>query len=662
METFECAAGSMEHLGLLAKQFPTIQSVCTEIINLKAILDLPKGTEHFISDLHGEYEAVAHILNNASGVIRDKIDRIYGDSLPEGERAKLATLIYYPTHKLVSLREEHRGDLSSWYTGTLIRLIEISRVVASKYTRSKVRKALPPDFAYIIDELLHADHDEKNKVQYYSRIISSIVDMGRADAFIIALSTLIKRLAVDHLHVVGDVFDRGPGADEIMNLLMRHHAVDIQWGNHDMLWMAAAAGSEACIANVLNVSLSYANVDMLENGYGISLRALAAFAEETYGDAGAFAPKVLETGAIGLSDIQRVAKLRKAVAIIQQKLEGQIIARHPEFDMDERMLLDKIDYRAGTVNLGGTVYPLKDADFPTVDPENPYRLTGEEEGLIASLKASFLRSDKLQAHIRFLFSVGGLYLRCNGNLLFHGCVPLAKDGSFQRFEFQGKRYWGKSLYDYCEQQVRAGYFAPAGSEEKRYGEDFMWFLWCGKNSPVFGRSRMTTFERMLVADKATWEEPKNPYYQYNNDPETIEGILAEFGLGGRDGHIINGHIPVKQKDGESPIKAGGRLIAIDGGFCKAYQPTTGIAGYTLIYNSWGMRLVSHGPFTTIADAVEKNSDILSTSNIFETSDRRRLVADTDIGEELRRQIRSLYTLLEAYRKGVLHPKNGQAVI
>ena len=330
--------------------------------------------------------------------------------------------------------------------------------------------------------------------------------------------------------------------------------------------------------------------------------------------------------------------------------------------MDERMLLDKIDYRAGTVNLGGTVYPLKDADFPTVDPENPYRLTGEEEGLIASLKASFLRSDKLQAHIRFLFSVGGLYLRCNGNLLFHGCVPLAKDGSFQRFEFQGKRYWGKSLYDYCEQQVRAGYFAPAGSEEKRYGEDFMWFLWCGKNSPVFGRSRMTTFERMLVADKATWEEPKNPYYQYNNDPETIEGILAEFGLGGRDGHIINGHIPVKQKDGESPIKAGGRLLSIDGGFCKAYQPTTGIAGYTLIYNSWGMRLVSHGPFTTIADAVEKNSDILSTSNIFETSDRRRLVADTDIGEELRRQIRSLYTLLEAYRKGVLHPKNGQAVI
>lgn len=658
-DTNERITENLEFLQLLSKQFPTIQSVCTEIINLEAILDLPKGTEHFISDLHGEYEAVAHILNNASGVIRDKIDLLFADTVSEEERAKLATLIYYPQQKLVLLKAEHEQDLDEWYHATLVRLVDICRLVASKYTRSKVRKALPADFAYIIDELLHADHYEKNKEAYYGRIFSSIVDVGRADAFIEAVSQLIKRLAVDRLHILGDIYDRGPGAEDIIELLRRHHAVDIVWGNHDMLWMAAAAGNEACIANVLNVSLSYANVDTLENGYGISLRALTTFAERVYGDSMAFRPKVLEQDKIGLNDVELVAKLRKAAAVMQLKLEGQIIARHPEYDMDERMLLEHIDTAAGTVNIGGKVYPLRDSDFPTIDPARPYELTADERALMDSLKESFVRSDKLQAHIRFLFEKGSLYRCVNSNLLFHGCVPLTRDGSLARFEFDGKRLWGRRLFDYCEKKVRDGYFAPRGSRQKRDGEDFMWWLWCGKNSPVFGRTRMTTFERMLVEDKASHEEPKNDYYRYMNDPKVLAGIFEEFGLDPKESHIINGHIPVKSKDGESPIKCDGRLLTIDGGFCKAYQKTTGIAGYTLIYNSYGLRLVSHGPFPGIAQAVEQNTDILSIANIFEVSAQRKIVADTDIGRQLKSQISTLKLLLAAYRSGataqLLHP-------
>lgn len=646
-------AENIEFLQLLSKQFPSIQSVCTEIINLEAILDLPKGTEHFISDLHGEYEAVAHIMNNASGVIRDKIENLYGDTVSDEERSKLATLIYYPQQKLELLKAEHANDLNEWYHDTLVKLIDICRVVASKYTRSKVRKALPADFAYIIDELLHADHYEKNKEQYYGRIFSSIVDIGRADAFICALSTLIKHLAVDRLHVLGDIYDRGPGAEDIMKLLENHHAVDIVWGNHDLLWMAAAAGNEACIANVINVSLSYANVDTLENGYGISLRALTTFAEKTYKDSPAFRPKVLEMGKIGLNDVELVTKLRKAAAIIQLKLEGQIIARHPEYDMDERAMLDKIDFKNATVNIAGKTYPLRDGDFPTIDPDCPYELTEGERELIDSLKESFIRSDKLQGHMRFLLDKGSLYRCCNSNILFHGCMPLNRDGSFERFEFEGERFWGKRLFDYCERKVRQGFFAPRGSREKRDGEDFMWWLWCGKNSPVFGRTRMTTFERMLVEDKATWEEPKNYYYKYVDDPAVMGSIFEEFGLDPEQSHIINGHVPVKSKDGESPIKCGGKVLVIDGGFCKAYQKTTGIAGYTLIYNSYGMRLVSHGQFKGIADAVAQNTDILSTTNIFEVAQHRRLVADTDIGAQLRDQIKILKLLLEAYRSGIL---------
>ena len=643
----------LDFLRLLSKQFPTIPSVCTEIINLKAILDLPKGTEHFISDLHGEYEAVAHILNNASGVIREKIDNLYETTIPEEERASLATLIYYPDRKLELLKVEHRDNLQKWYHQTLVRLIEICRMVSSKYTRSKVRKTLPQNFAYIIDELLHADHYAQNKSDYYARIFSTIVDIGRADSFIRALSDVIKRLVIDRLHVVGDIYDRGPGAEDIMDLLMRHHAVDFVWGNHDMLWMAAAAGNEACIANVLNVSLSYANVDTLENGYGISLRGLTTFAEQTYGDSMAYKPKVLEEGKVGLNDVGLVAKIRKAAAIMQLELEGQIIARHPEYNMDERMMLDKIDYKSGTVTIGDKTYPLKDTDFPTIDPENPFKLTDEERRLMDSLKKSFKRSSKLQSHIQFLLSKGGIYSCYNNNLLCHGCIPLEKDGSFQRFTFNGQRMWGKSLLDYCEQQVRIGYYGELDSREKQNGEDFMWWLWCGKNSPVFGRVRMTTFERLLVADKDSHEEPKNPFYKHTNDLPAIRRILEEFNLNPNTGHLIVGHIPVKTKDGESPIKGEGQLICIDGGFCKAYQPTTGIAGYTLIYNSVGLRLVSHGPFSSISNAVKENSDILSTSDIFEVSTKRMRVSDTDIGCELQSQITVLNLLLDAYRTGVL---------
>ena len=646
-------AENMEFLQLLSKQFPSIQSVCTEIINLEAILDLPKGTEHFISDLHGESEAVAHIMNNASGVIREKIDLLYSETVSDEERSKLATLIYYPQQKLDLLKAEHADDLNEWYHDTLVKLIDICRVVASKYTRSKVRKALPADFAYIIDELLHADHYEKNKEQYYGRIFSSIVDIGRADTFICALSGLIKHLAVDRLHVLGDIYDRGPGAEDIMKLLENHHSVDVVWGNHDLLWMAAAAGNEACIANVLNVSLSYANVDTLENGYGISLRALTTFAEKTYGDSEAFRPKVLETGKIGLNDIELVTKIRKAAAIMQLKLEGQIIARHPEYDMDERMMLDKIDYKKGTVTIQGKVYPLKDKDFPTINPDSPYELTTGERELMDSLKESFIRSDKLQAHAKFLLDKGALYRCCNSNIMFHGCIPLNKDGSFERFEFEGKRFWGKRLFDYCERKVRQGFFAARGSKEKRDGEDFMWWLWCGKNSPVFGRSRMTTFERMLVEDKATWDEPKNHYYRFVDDPAVVNAMIEEFGMDPATSHIINGHVPVKSKDGESPIKCDGKLLIIDGGFCKAYQKTTGIAGYTLIYNSYGLRLVSHGQFKGIAEAVAQNTDILSTTKIFEVAAKRRLVADTDIGKDLRNQVSILKLLLEAYRSGAM---------
>ncbi len=635
---------------MLKKQFPTIAAVSTEIINLMAILELPKGTEHFMSDLHGESEAFDHILHNASGVIRGKIDRLYSDDLSEEERGELATLIYYPRIKLELLKEKYGDNKDKFLRTSILRLIEISRVVSSKYTRSKVRKALPLDFAYIIDELLHADNQEGDKYLYYESIVRNIVSIGRAEAFIVAISDIIKRLSVDHLHIVGDVYDRGPGAEVIMDRLMAHHSVDIQWGNHDILWMGAAAGSYACIASVLNVSLKYGNVDTIENGYGISLRLLTNLAVSTYDTAPSFMPSVYENSAGRLEDASLIARIRKAIAVIQLKCEAQLISRHPEYGMDDRRILDRIDYSAGTLEIDGTVHKLKENDFPTIDPENPFALTEEEELVMKGLQQSFTRSMRLQSHVRFMFEKGSLYKCFNNNLLYHACVPLAEDGSFAEFVFDGEVYSGKALLDYCDSQARRAYFSAEGSPEKQKGEDFCWYLWCGKQSPLFGRECMTTFERLLIADKTTHEEPKNPYYKYIDDEKTVEMILSEFGLEGKDSHIVNGHMPVKYKDGDTPIKANGRLLMIDGGFSKAYQATTGIAGYTLIYNSFSLRLVAHQPFASVISAIEENIDIHSTSNILEETTERKHVADTDIGKTISQQVEVLKALLLHYQR------------
>ena len=635
-----------EYLKLISKQFPTIQSVSTEIINLNAILSLPKGTEHFMSDIHGEDDAFQHILNNCSGVIRGYIDDLFALSIPEQERAAIATLIYYPRRKLEVVKRT-QADMEGWYKTTLVRLTEICRIVSSKYTRSKVRKAMTPEFAYIIDELLHTDRVQEDKREYFTRIVETIIQTGRADAFIGAISDLIKRLAVDRLHIIGDIYDRGPGAQRIMDMLMAHHSVDIQWGNHDVLWMGAAAGSEACIAAVLNTSLQYTNTDTLENGYGISLLSLADFARNTYDDATVFTPKRVDLGDIGLSDPALLAKMKKAVAVMMLKLEGQIIMRRPDFDMEDRLLLHRMDLEAGTVKIAGEVYPLRDTDFPTIDPKNPYALSEDERQVMDRLKEAFLRGDKLQRHMRFLWSSGSIYKVANNNLLVHASVPMDADGSFTKLTFGGKCHSGRALLDYCEDIARDGYFAPPGSEEKLYGEDFLWWLWCGKNSPLFGRERMTTFERMLIADKKTHEEPKNSYFKRCDNPEDCIRVLAEFGVG-PDGHIINGHIPVKQKDGENPVKGGGRRVSIDGGFSKAYQATTGLAGYTLIYNSRGLRLVTHQPFETIEKAILEDTDIYSTIQTLELAPQRMRVSDTDIGDELRQQLSALSSLLDAY--------------
>ena len=646
----------LRYLRMLARQYPTIQAACSEIINLQAILRLPKGTEHFMSDLHGEYQAFIHILNNASGAVREKVDLLFENSLSKEDRAQLATLIYYPEEKL----EETRGevsDLNEWYKLTLYRLVDLCRLVSSKYTRSKVRKALPPEYAYIIDELLNTNYEVHNKKEYYDNILNAIIGVGSGEAFIKALCQLIKRLVVDHLHIVGDLFDRGPRADILMDLLMRHHSVDIQWGNHDVLWMGAAAGSRTCIAAVLNNSITYNNLEVIEVGYGISLRPLALFANETYQncDLTCFSTKTLEKpGTYSTKDLTLSARMHKAVAVLLFKLEGQLLERHPEFHMEDRRLLDKIDFEAGTVTLGDKSYPLRDVDFPTIDPKNPYALTPEEERLMAQLKSAFQRSEKLQRHTQFLYNKGGLYKCYNGNLLFHGSIPMTEDGAFMTFQIQGKSLKGKELLDRAEALARQGYYAKEGSPERLLGKDFLWFLWCGRNSPLFGRDHIATFERMLVADQDTWAEPKNAYYNYYNDPEVCVAILKEFGLEGPHCHIINGHVPVKSKDGESPIKAGGRLIVIDGGFCRAYQSTTGIAGYTLIYNSWGIRLAAHEPFGGLNDAIHNNRDILSTTTVFDRMESRIRIQETDIGALLKQNIEDLNELLNAYRTGLLH--------
>ena len=651
----------LEYLKLLARQYPTVQDASTEIINLRAIQNLPKGTEHFISDVHGEYEAFQHILNSASGVVRVKIDDLLGATVSKSDRDQLATLIYYPEEKLEEIEREtsDEDEMREWYRITFHRLIDLCCLVSAKYTRSKVRKAMPPEYAYIIDELIHT-HYEKNeadKRDYYENIINTIIDLDRASNFLIQLCELVKRLAVDHLHLVGDIFDRGPGADVIMDSLMDYHSVDIQWGNHDILWMGAASGSRTLVATVLVNSLRYNNLEVIETGYGISLRPLSVFAEEFYRkcDISRFEVKVAKEDEAALTERDKLlcARMHKAITMILFKLEGQKILRNPSYGMDDRLLLDKIDYENKTVTIDGTVYPMLDTDFPTVDPAHPYDLTPEEDALINTLTRSFRHSEKLQRHVRFLYSKGSLYRVYNGNLLFHGCIPMYEDGSLIPFSIGCKGLSGRAFLDFADLNARRAYYNKPGSPERQQGMDFLWWLWCGRNSPIFGRDRMTTFERRFIADEATWVETKNAYYRLYNDPAVCEGILKEFELEGPHCHIINGHVPVKSKKGESPVKGGGRLVVIDGGFCKAYQKTTGIAGYTLIYNSECFRLVAHEPFVGKAEAIRKNWDIASTSQVFERLDSRATITDTDNGRRMQEQVDDLLDLLRAYRSGAI---------
>lgn len=624
----------MKFLRLLSEKYPTRQQVCTEIINLQAILNLPKGTEHFMSDLHGEYEAFFHILNNSAGVIREKVDMAFEEVLTARERSSLCTLIYYPQEKLRRIREEGRNT-EEWYRFVLQKLIDLAKLLSSKYTRSKVRKAMPSEYSYILDELLHAQPDEdNNQLVYHSKIIDTLLRLEEGDDFIIALSSLIKRLAVDHLHIVGDIFDRGERPDAILNMLMDHHSLDIEWGNHDILWMGAACGSQACIAAVVRNCLSYNNISVLEQGYGISLRPLVLFAEKMYDE----------------EDPNKAAK--KAISIILFKLEGQIIRRNPEYQMEDRLLLDKVDYENACIELDGKSYPLKEKRFPTVDRDDPYKLSQAEREIMDELEKLFLESEQLQRHVEFLYSHGSMYQVFNGNLLFHGCVPLDEDGALKAIHLEGRIYQGRSYMDYADMAARRAFFNE--DPPQRY-LDFMWYLWCGSNSPLSGRV-VKTFERTFIEDKSTWEEPKNPYYEYQSSESVCRMLLREFGLYSENSHIINGHTPVHVNQGENPLKAHGRLIVIDGGFCKAYQKTTGIAGYTLIFNSHGMRLKSHQPFSGMEAALEENMDIDSESQQVVTFPKRVMVADTDTGERLKEQIADLEDLLTAYREGWIAAK------
>ncbi|WP_461207565.1 fructose-1,6-bisphosphatase [Clostridium sp. DL1XJH146] len=647
----------LKYLKLLAKKYPTISDASTEIINLQAILNLPKGTEHYISDIHGEYESFTHMLKNASGVIKRKINDVFGNSLREKEKILLLTLIYYPKEKLELIKEEET-NINEWYQITLLRLVAICRQISSKYTRSKVRKALPKDFAYIIEELLHEHNDTSNKQQYYNGIIQTIIDLERADQFIIAISRVIQRLVVDRLHIVGDIYDRGPGAEIIMDKLKKHHSLDIQWGNHDLLWMAASAGSAACIANVLRISLKYANLNTIEDGYGINLLPLATFAIEFYNEdpCSNYIPKIVGKS-ISNREKDLLKKMHKAISIIQFKLEGQLILKHPDFNMDDRLLLEKINFENKTIKLYGKEYPMIDTNFPTLDKENRYKLTEEEKRLIKKLQNSFLHSEKLQQHIRFLYSKGSMYLVYNSNLLFHGCLPLTKDGEFKEVLIEGKSYKGKALLDKFDSISREAYYLKDDNKDSTLALDLMWYLWCGPDSPQFGKNKMTTFERYYIEDKNTHKENLSYYYNYRDNIDFVKKLLQEFNLDFKTSHVVNGHVPVKRKNGESAIKAGGKLLAIDGGFCKAYHPTTGIAGYTLVYNSYGIILISHKPFDSTKKAIEENKDMISSSVILEHALERKRVNDTDKGVKIKEQIKELEMLLIAYRKGLIKEEN-----
>ena len=646
----------LRYLKLLAKDYPNVQVVCTKITRLQAILNLPKGTEHFMSDIHGEYEAFMHILNSSSGEVREKLDELFGGTISQQERNDLATLIYYPSAKLAMVSDSME-DMTDWYRTTLYRLVDLCRHVSVKHTRSKVRGSIPEGYEESIDELLHARSEGESKRYHFQSMIETIIEIGQAGEIIEALCTVIKTMTVDRLHIVGDIFDRGPRADIVMDALMRSHSVDIQWGNHDILWMGAASGSRTLVATVLSNSIRYNNLDVIETGYGISLRPLSIFANEVYKDCNTHCFNVKLTGddADQYTEKDKLlsARMYKAITMILFKLEGQKILRRPEFKMEDRLLLDKIDYDAKTVTIGDRTYPLEDCDFPTVDPSDPYTLTEEESRVIDQLTDSFRHSEKLQKHIRYLYSKGGMYKVFNGNLLFHGCIPMEPDGSLMTFTIGGKERSGRAFLDYAEKTARKAHYDKRGTPERQFGLDFLWWLWAGRNSPIFGRDRMTTFERRFIQDESTWAGPKNAYYTYYQDPAVCDRLLKEFDLEGAHCHIINGHVPVKVRKGESPIKGGGKLLVIDGGFSKAYQPTSGIAGYTLIFNSRCMRIVSHQPFAGKREALQRNSDIVNDSQVFEHMERRLLVADTDEGWALQEQVKDLKRLLAAFRSGAV---------
>ena len=660
--TKDITAGSVQedlrYLQLLARSFPTIADASTEIINLEAILNLPKGTEHFLTDIHGEDEAFNHVLKNASGAVKRKVNEIFSNTLRETEKKELCTLIYYPEQKLELVKAKEK-DLEDWYQVTLNQLVKVCRNVSSKYTRSKVRKALPKEFSYIIQELLHESSVEPNKSAYVDQIISTIVSTGRADDFIIAMANLIQRLTIDLLHVVGDIYDRGPGAHIIMDTLCDYHNFDIQWGNHDVLWMGAAAGNLGSVANVIRMCLRFGNMATLEDGYGINLLPLATFAMEMYGDdpCTLFFPKTKFSDSVfDEKTLRLIAKMHKAITIIQFKVEGEIIRRRPEFEMDDRMLLHRIDLSKGVVHIDGKDYALKDTYWPTLDPKDPYRLSVEEEDLLLKIQHSFESSEKLKKHMRCFFTHGSMYQVCNSNLLFHASMPLNPDGTLKTIRIQGEAFKGRALLDRVDQLIRTAYFKTGQQEEQEFAHDYIWYLWGGKDSPLFDKSRMATFERAFLEEPETHKEEKGAYYSLREEESICDRILDEFGVAGPHRHIINGHVPVRSIRGENPIKANGKMLVIDGGFSKPYHPETGIAGYTLVYHSRGFQLVQHEPFESTAKAIAEGLDIKSTTIVVELSSHRQMVKDTDKGKELESQINDLEKLLYAYRNGLIKEK------
>ena len=641
----------IHYLEQLEELYPTIGRASTEIINLQSILYLPKGTEHFLSDIHGEFRAFSHVLRNGSGAVRKKIDDVFGHTLSTADKMSLATLIYYPQKK-IELVKQQEEDMENWYKITLYRLIEVCKTVSSKYTRSKVRKALPEDYAYVIEELITEKQEVLNKEAYYEAIVNTIVELGQTDNFIVALAELIQRLVIDHLHILGDIYDRGPSPDLIMDRLEKYHSFDIQWGNHDMVWMGAATGQLACIAAVIRTSIRYGNLDLIEDGYGINMVPLATFAMDAYKDdpCERFVLKNSTDEERSKKETEMNRKMHKAIAIIRFKLEGQLVQKWPDFGMQNRCLLHKINYEKKTVEIDGQEYPMLDTYFPTINPENPYELTPEETEVMARLRTSFIHCEKLQRHVRLMLKRGSMYKIYNGNLLYHGCVPMNEDGSFAKVNIYGKYYSGKELYDVLESYVRKAFFS-LDKEEREKGQDMMWYIWTAPNSPLYGRSKMATFERYFLEDKKMHHESKNAYYHLFDKPETADKILHEFGL--KDGrvHIINGHVPVERMAGESPVKCNGKLILIDGGFSKTYRRKTGIAGYTLTYNSYGLTLSAHEPFDFSDSAVRDELDIVSHQEAVEYADRRILVGDTDYGKRMMSRIEELKELIRAYQSG-----------